>query len=141
NYESPHDAEIAGRDGRFRLDVVPAYDYTCALTGYRITTIGGTSIVDAAHIHEFSDSRNNDPRNGLALSKNAHWLFDAGLWSIDDEYRVIVAKDAFSESSPNQKPLSDYHGQRLLLPGNQSIWPAKKHLAWHRKKFQFDAAT
>ncbi len=77
SYETPRDAEIVGRDGRFRLDVVPAYDYTCALTGYRITTIAGVSIVDAAHIHEFSDSRNNDPRNGLALCKNAHWLFDA----------------------------------------------------------------
>lgn len=137
-YESLHDAEIAGRDGRFRLDVVPAYNYTCALTGYRITTISGASIVDAAHIHRFSDSRNNDPRNGMALCKNAHWLFDAGLWSIDDDYRVIVAKDAFLESCPNQTSLADMHGQGLLLPGNQAIWPAKKHLAWHRKKFKFE---
>jgi putative restriction endonuclease len=141
NYELPRDAEIAGRDGRFRLDVVPAYDFTCALTGHRITTIGGKSIVDAAHIHEFSDSRNNDPRNGIALSKNAHWLFDVGLWSIDDEFRVIVAKDAFLESCPNQKPLTEFHGQRLLLPANKAIWPAKQHLTWHRRHHKFDAAT
>ena len=63
-----------GRDARFRIEVVVvAYKHTCALTGYRMTTLEMESIVDAAHIHEFSDSRNNDPRNGLALAKNAHW--------------------------------------------------------------------
>jgi putative restriction endonuclease len=61
-----------GRDARFRIEVVPlAYRHTCTLTGYRMTTLGMESIVDAAHIHEFRDSRNNDPRNGIALSKNA----------------------------------------------------------------------
>jgi putative restriction endonuclease len=58
-----------GRDARFRIEVVLiAYRHTCALTGYRMTTLGMESIVDAAHIHEFRDSRNNDPKNGIALS-------------------------------------------------------------------------
>jgi putative restriction endonuclease len=43
-----------GRDVRFRLDIVGAYNYTCALTGYRVTTIDGASIIDAARIHQFS---------------------------------------------------------------------------------------
>lgn len=131
-FETPNDAENAGRSARFRLDVVSAYNYTCALTGYRVTTISAGAIVDAAHIHQFSDSRNNDPNNGIALCKNAHWQFDAGLWTVDDDYRVIVATEAFSESSPNQKPLSEMHGQRLLLPRNKAIWPSAVHLAWHR---------
>lgn len=71
------EAKAQGREARFRLNIVAAYNYTCALTGYRLTTITAGSIVDAAHIHQFSDSRNNDPKNGLALCKNAHWLFDA----------------------------------------------------------------
>lgn len=132
-FKTPHDAESAGRSGRFRLDIVPAYNYTCALTGYRVTTISSGAIVDAAHIHQFSNSRNNDPNNGIALCKNAHWQFDVGLWTIDDEYRVVVAMEAFSESSPNQQPLSGMHGQRLLLPQNEAIWPSKIHLSWHRK--------
>jgi putative restriction endonuclease len=131
-FDVPHDAEAVGRSARFRLDVVSAYNYTCALTGYRVTTISAGAIVDAAHIHKFSRSQNNDPNNGIALCKNAHWQFDAGLWTIDDDYRVVVALDAFSESSPNQKPLSEMHGQRLLLPRDKTIWPSKVHLAWHR---------
>ena len=50
-----------GREARFRLTVVPAYNYTCALTGYRCVTVKAGSIVDAAHIHQFADSRNNHP--------------------------------------------------------------------------------
>jgi len=127
------EAKVVGREARFRLDVVPAYNYTCALTGYRVTTIDAGSIVDAAHIHAFKDSRNNDPRNGIALCKNAHWLFDAGLWSLDDDYRVIVARSHFIEVSPDQKPLAEYEGQRIRLPADRSIWPEQRHLAWHRK--------
>lgn len=133
-FEAPKDAENAGREGRFRVDVVSAYHYTCALTGYRVTTVESGAIVDAAHIHQFAHSRNNDPRNGLALSKNAHWLFDAGLWSIDDNYRVIVATGHFSEHSPDQKPLAEYAGQALRLPEDERIWPDPKHLRWHRER-------
>lgn len=133
SFEAPKDAENAGREGRFRVDVVAAYKYACALTGYRVTTIGCGTIVDAAHIHQFADSRNNDAKNGMALCKNAHWMFDIGLWTVDDDYRVIVAKGHFTEDSPNQKPLSDYDGHRLLLPRDRCLWPDPRHLAWHRK--------
>lgn len=133
-FESMNDAEISGRSARFRLDIVSAYNYTCALTGYRVTTISSGAIVDAAHIHQFADSRNNDPNNGIALCKNAHWQFDVGLWSIDADYHVIVAKGEFTESSPNQRSLLATHGQPLLLPRDKAIWPSQIQLAWHRKK-------
>ena len=137
NYCSPEEAKQKGREARFRLNIVAAYNYTCALTGYRLTTIAAGSIVDAAHIHQFADSRNNDLRNGLALCKNAHWLFDNGLWTLADDYTVITAVGKFTEDSPDQKPLRDYHGQKISLPANAALWPNPIHLAWHRKhKFQ-----
>ncbi len=126
------EAVLRGRDVRFRLDVVVAYAYTCALTGYRVSLVGTGTIVDAAHIHPFSRSRNDDPRNGLALCKNAHWLFDQGLWTLDEEYRVLVAQDQYSEECPDQKPLSDYRGRAIRLPSDRSIWPDPRHLSWHR---------
>ena len=130
-------ASQQGREARFRLTVVAAYNYACALTNYRLTTIDAGSIVDAAHIHQFADSRNNDVRNGLALSKNAHWLFDQGLWTIADDYTVVVAIGQFTEQSPDQKALRDYHGQKIRLPKNSALWPEPIHLAWHRSnKFQ-----
>jgi putative restriction endonuclease len=139
SYQSSQDSQTQGREARFRLDIVAAYKYTCALTGYRVTTINGATIVDAAHIHQFANSRNNDPRNGLALCKNAHWLFDNGLWSLDDDYQVIIAAEAFDEASPNQMPLVEYQGKRILLPNDRSTWPDPRHVAWHRKR-KFKAA-
>jgi putative restriction endonuclease len=134
NYVAAGDPRRKGRDVRFRLDVVAAYNYTCALTGLRLTTISAGAIVDAAHIHQFADSRNDDPRNGMALCKNAHWLFDNGLWSLDDDYRVLIATDRFDEDAPDQKSLRDYAGERIRLPSNELFWPDRKHLAWHRGK-------
>ena len=80
-YQPIAEATNKGRDARFRIMVLSNYTFTCALTRYRLTTVSSECIVDAAHIHQFAASRNDDPRNGLALCKNAHWLFDNGLWS------------------------------------------------------------
>jgi putative restriction endonuclease len=62
-------ARERGREARFRLTVVPAYNYTCAFTRYRLATIDSGSIAEAAHVHQFADSRNNHPRNGIAFAR------------------------------------------------------------------------
>jgi putative restriction endonuclease len=133
-YTSDDEAGKQGREARFRLNIVAAYNYTCALTRYRVTTISGGSIVDAAHIHQFANSRNNDPHNGLALSKNAHWLFDNGLWTLSDDYRVITAEGHFDEAGPDQTLLRAFHGKKIHLPDNPAAWPSLVHIAWHRNK-------
>jgi putative restriction endonuclease len=134
NYQAPSEAEKRGREARFRIRVMAAYNYTCALTSYRLTTISGKSIVDAAHIHDFSNSRNNDPRNGLALSKNAHWLFDNGMWTLTDDYRVLTIEGQFDEAGAPEHLLRGYHGKQILLPTDQALWPNPVHVAWHRSK-------
>jgi putative restriction endonuclease len=127
-----------GRDARFRIEVVVlAYKHTCALTGYRMTTLEMESIVDAAHIHQFHDSRNNDPRNGIALSKNAHWQFDRGLWSLTDDYRVLVNREKFIEEGVAGQKLADFEGRRAFLPSDPKYWPEQTYLDWHRKKHDF----
>jgi putative restriction endonuclease len=133
-HRAPEEAEQRGREARFRLSVVSAYDYSCALTGYRLMTISAGSIIDAAHIHQFADSRNNDVRNGIALCKNAHWMFDEGLWTIDDDYSVKVAVGHFTECSPDQKALASYDGKMLRLPEDPQVRPEPGYLAWHRKR-------
>lgn len=76
--------------------------------GYRIITVDRGTIVDAAHIAPFRSSKNNDVRNGLSLCKNANWLFDVGLWSLDDDYRVIVM------------PLKQMVGRRIAVASRRS---------------------
>ena len=128
----------AGRDARFRIEVVVvAYKHRCALTGYRMTTLAMESIVDAAHIHQFHNSRNNDPRNGMALSKNAHWQFDRGLWSVNDDYRVLVNREKFREEGMAGQRLTDFEGRRISLPDDPWYWPEQDSLEWHRRHHGF----
>jgi len=104
----------------------------CALTGYRLITLNSGTIVDACHIHQFASSRNNDPTNGIALSKNAHWLFDNGLWSLRDDYTVLVADRHFSETGESAHTLGLMRDKQITLPANIAYRPAQQHLEWHR---------
>jgi putative restriction endonuclease len=128
------EAARRGREARFRLRVLATYDYTCALTGYRLNAVTGVAVVDAAHIHRFADSRNNDVRNGLALSKTAHWLFDQGLWSLTDDCRVLVATDTFVESGPISFLLGGYAGRSIRPPSDANLSPNPDYVRWHREK-------
>ena len=94
-----------GRSARFAVRVCSEYRYTCALTGYRCVTAEGTSIVDAAHIEPWSTTGNDDPMNGLALSKNAHWMFDAGLWSADEDLRDCQRAGIYREWARRHAPV------------------------------------
>jgi putative restriction endonuclease len=125
-----------GRDSRFKSDVLGGYYFTCALTGYRLDT-ETTSIVQAAHIHQHALSGNDDPRNGLALTPDAHWMFDAGLWTAvpkGDDLLVHVAIGRFLESSPHGRLLADFHLKPLYFHDHARLRPNAKHFEWHRNK-------
>lgn len=130
--EAEEVARRKGRSARFAVRVCSDYRYTCALTGYRCVTAEGTSIVDAAHIEPWSATGNDDPVNGLALSKSAHWTFDAGLWSADEDMRVIVNARAFTESGPDALRLSSFAGRHLQFDPSAKLRPALLHLRRHR---------
>jgi len=131
--EAREHARSTARDARFRIEVVSSYLFTCALTGYSLTTVSNKCIVDAAHIHERRDSKNDDPRNGLALSKNAHWMFDEGLWSVTNELKIIVAEKAFTDWSPEGFSLRNYHGRSLFFQRGCALRPDPKYITWHRE--------
>lgn len=128
-----------GRDSRFKSDVLGGYYFTCALTGYRLDTESAT-IVHAAHIHQHAVSGNDDPRNGLALTPDAHWTFDAGLWTAipnGDSFLVKVAISRFSDSSPHGRSLAAFDGMLLHFHPHSRLRPAAAHLAWHHKEHRF----
>lgn len=125
-------AERKGRSTRFRSDVVIKYHRTCALTGYRCDTIDGASIVDAAHIEPFSASQNDNIGNGLALSKNAHWMFDQGLWVITDDFRVLVPERRFDEAGPDAFLLRSFNGRHLQFDPRSTPRPNVEYIRSHR---------
>jgi putative restriction endonuclease len=125
------------RETRFAFEVLPAYDFTCALTGYRMVAEDGTTILDAAHIHSFSKGGPCTVNNGLALSKTAHWLFDRGFWSLSDDLHVLVKKKGFYETGGLNLLLKPKDGlllEKCPAPNNR---PEPNYLAWHRAKHKF----
>jgi len=130
--EAVETAKSKGRNARFSVRVVAEYRYTCALTGYRCITDDGAAVVDAAHIEQWARTQNDDITNGLALSKTAHWMFDEGLWSADNDLRVIVNARRFSENGPEAFRLSSVAGRHLQFDPSAKLRPSVKYLRNHR---------
>lgn len=130
--EAVETAKRKGRCARFAVRVCSEYRYTCALTGYRCVTGDGATIVDAAHIEAWADTQNDDPQNGLALSKSAHWMFDEGLWTVDEDFRVLVNPRRFTEQGPEFMRLAGYAGRHLQFDPAAKLRPAIVHLRRHR---------
>lgn len=135
--EAEDAAKRKGRSARFAVRVCSAYRFTCALTGYRCVTGDGATIVDAAHIEGWAMTQNDDPTNGLALSKNAHWMFDAGLWSVGDDLRVIVNSHVFTENGPESLRLSGFAGRHLQFDPSTRLRPSQSSLRVHRRRYGF----
>jgi len=133
--EATEAAKRKGRSARFAVKVCSEYRYTCALTGYRCLTGDGATIVDAAHIEAWCTTQNDDPQNGLALSKNAHWMFDEGLWTVDENWRVIVNAKKFAEHGPESLNLSSYMGRQLQFDPSSKLRPRLDYLRRHCQRF------
>jgi predicted restriction endonuclease len=54
--------------------------------------------LETAHIHAHARKGPDSATNGLALPPTAHDLFDAGLWTIDDDLRIRVAQSDIAVS-------------------------------------------
>jgi len=137
NEEAEDAARKKGRSARFAVQVVSRYKFTCALTGLCCLTTDGAAIVDAAHIERFSESQNDDIGNGLALCKNAHWMFDEGLWSVRADGRVVLAPHRFTENGPEGLRLQPYAGRLLQFAAGVTLRPKGKHFAEHRAYHDF----
>lgn len=132
NEEAEEAARKKGRSARFAVQVVSRYKFTCALTGLCCLTTDGAAIVDAAHIEPFAENQNDDIENGLALCKNAHWMFDEGLWSVRGDGRVMLAQERFTENGPEGLRLHPYAGQLLQFAAGVALRPKADYFARHR---------
>jgi len=72
NYKEPSEAQKQGREARFRLSIIPAYNYTLRADSIPSHHHYGPAALSMLRTFTSLPIRaNNDPRNGLALSKNA----------------------------------------------------------------------
>jgi putative restriction endonuclease len=125
------------RDAAFSRQVKSAYANSCAFTGLDMRNGGGRTEVDAAHIKPVGDGHNgpDSVRNGLALSKTVHWMFDRGLLSIDSDYKILTAKGLVPE--PIQRLLLP--SGVISLPDDPQERPHPAFLEYHRNQIFKDA--
>ncbi len=116
------------RDVAFKFAVRAAYDNRCALTGLRLINGGGKPEVEAAHIRPVAADGPDTVRNGLALSGTVHWMFDRGLISIGDDFKILVAKNRVPD---NALRLLNESGE-VNLPKDQTVYPNAHYLKFHR---------
>lgn len=118
------------RDRVFAAGIKRAYDNTCAISGLRIINGGGRAEAQAAHIQPVKANGPDSLRNGVALSSTFHWMFDRGLISVDDDYGLLLKKDAIPDSVLGLVN----RDRRLRVPKERMYWPHRRFLEYHREE-------
>ncbi|WP_234573061.1 HNH endonuclease [Rhodohalobacter sp. 614A] len=123
------------RDAGFSKTVRSVYNYTCAVCRSKVITQGGSTLVDGAHIIPRSQSNNDDPRNGLALCKSHHWMFDEYMLTVTPDYTIRLSK-WLKEENNNVGNLWDLNKESILLPEAIGYQPAREALENHYLRFK-----
>lgn len=121
------------RDRSFSLSVRKHYNYTCAFCETKVITPEGRSIVEGAHIIPWTESYNDDPRNGISLCKNHHWLFDRWLCTIRDDFTIKVSE--LLKGSNRFFGVDEMENKKILLPKESLYKPAREALLNHNEYF------
>ncbi|MGY3055725.1 putative restriction endonuclease [Pedobacter sp. UYEF25] len=119
------------RNGNFKKFVPMIYDCKCSFTGMQTTSTFKHLLVDACHIMPFSVTQDDSIGNGLALSPTMHRAFDAGLITVDHDYKILIS-DAVMEDKSYPYSLSKLAKQTIFLPNDERFYPSQEKLEWHR---------
>lgn len=117
------------RDVAFARQIQTAYDKKCAMTGLRIINGGGRPEAHAAHIRPVAVDGPDSIRNGVALSSTFHWMFDRGLISVDDDFRILIAKGRV----PTRVEQMLNPSRTLTVPDDARAQPHRAFLRYHRE--------
>lgn len=118
------------RGAVFKRLIPKIYNYTCCISGLRIETTRNIQMIDACHIRQFSEFRDDTINNGFTLCPNLHRAFDRGLISVDSNYKVTISK-AFKEDVFNPYGIKQLEGKLLILPKEKKYQPHFENFNWH----------
>lgn len=131
-YERPIVQQLTNRmyrDSAFSNVIRQAYDSTCAITGLRLINGGGNCEMEAAHIRPVHDYGPDSPRNGIALSRTVHWMFDRGIISLEDDGKILKADSLI----PDEYQRFFHPSGFALLPDKLQWQPHPQYLRFHRE--------
>ena len=114
----------------FRFSVLSAYENRCCITG-----LAKPELLIASHIKPWKDSdaktERTNPSNGLCLNSLHDRVFDRGLITLDDKYRVIISPQLknIEMDSVTYDWLMSYEHKQIVLP--EKFLPDKKFIEYH----------
>ena len=118
------------RDPNFRLNVLKAYEYRCAVCGFDVKLGLQPVALEAAHIKWHQAGGPDEEVNGLALCSLHHKLFDRGAFTLSNALEVLVSDDAHG-SVGFQEWLMCFHRKKLHFPQRQIFYPSENFTQWH----------
>ena len=121
------------RDSAFRRLVLEAYDYRCAASGWRLIVPESHILVQAAHLIPHSESQDDDPRNGIALTPNFHWALDQHIIAPGPDMKWHLSK-VIDKRIPDNQPLIELEGKAVIRPTKRSMLPRKDALEWRLER-------
>jgi putative restriction endonuclease len=118
------------RDPTFRLRVLTAYEYRCAVCGFDVR-LGSVSIaLDAAHVQWHQAGGPDQENNGVALCVLHHKFFDLGAFTVAQE-RIILVSDQAYGSAGFKELLMAHHGKAVRAPQRPEWELQQSFLDWH----------
>lgn len=121
------------RDPRFREKILRAYGYSCAICGFNVRLSHTLVGVEAAHIKWHQAGGPDIEENGLALCSMHHKLFDRGVFTINNENKMIVSQEAHGTHG-FEEWLMRFHGSRIRKPIETGYEPNLEYVKWHIKE-------
>lgn len=114
----------------FRETIQKIYENTCAICKKGLKSPNGPVEVTAAHIVPKSRHGSDDARNGISICRTHHWAFDNGLFSVDENRKIIVPKSILRIKE--NKPLLPYNGEIIKESTVDRLKADANALKWHR---------
>jgi putative restriction endonuclease len=81
------------------------------------------------HIRPVAERGPDSPRNGLALSRTCHWMFDRGILSLDDDGKILMADKLVPDPVKRMIRSEGY----IHMPESRIWHPHATYLRFHRE--------
>jgi hypothetical protein len=133
NFDNIDDAKkrlnkyIAIRQGqpKFRKDLLENYKQKCCMTGCDVQ-----DTLEACHVYPYMGPSTNHVQNGVILRSDLHTLYDRGLISINENYKILVSKVLKMSKFYNY-----LDGKNILLPDLKKHRPSLEAVKYKLKEF------
>lgn len=122
------------RDPEFRVRVLRAYDYQCAMCGFDGRLDSTTVGLEAAHVQWWAEGGPDRTFNGLCLCVMHHKLFDRGVLGLDRAQRILVSSHFVGRNSAAEELVTSLMERDLRLPRSDSDAVVEQHRHWHERE-------